>query len=66
MAKRIYVVTGGDKRVFVNASNKSAAIGFVARNSISAKVASQRDLLGLNIEDIFEAGDLIASEPLPE
>ena len=55
MQNRIYIVTHGEEVVFVNASSRTAAINYVARSTISAKVAGQRDLLGLSIEDIEDA-----------
>lgn len=44
-AKRIYVIGHGTNERLVNAANRSQAVNHVARTIISARVASQSDLV---------------------
>ena len=45
--KRIYVVTTDAGARLVEAASKAQAISYVAKSTISAEVASQRDLVSL-------------------
>ena len=47
MSKRIYLVQANGAKTLVNASSKSQAMSFVARQFVSVDVATQRDLVDL-------------------
>ena len=57
--KRIYVVTTSEGNRLVEAANKSQAVNHVAKDTISAEVAGQRDLIelvsaGIKVESVGE------------
>lgn len=43
--KRIYVVTANNTDLLVNATSKQQAINHIAKSLVTAKVASQQDLV---------------------
>ena len=53
---RIYAVKTHGKVRLVNASNKTQAINHVARDTITAEVAGQMELLGRAVSDVEQAG----------
>ena len=54
---RIYAVHVHGKVRLVQASNKSQAINHVARDTITAEVAMQKDLLGRTLDEVEKAGE---------
>jgi hypothetical protein len=59
MEPRIYVVlqnvNGKITQSLVRAKNRQQAVAYVARNTISATIAKQEQLLGKNPEDVQNA-----------
>ena len=57
--KRVYLVKSATTQQLIRASNVSQAIGFAARNTFKAAVASQDDLIDLAGKvKVEEAGEI--------
>lgn len=63
--KRIYVVVANDYNYLVNATSKQQAINHIAKGLVTAKVASQQDLVAhlTRGDAIIEAVEPVISQP---
>jgi hypothetical protein len=50
-AKRIYLVSGGERPRMVNASSQAQAIGHVVRKAYQATVATQRQIVDFMMDN---------------